>query len=466
VKGKKMAKKPWSGRFTQKTDKMVDVFQSSIRFDKRLYAFDIEGSIAHCKTLAAASVITKNESAQLVKGLQEVKAEIGKGVFKINDSHEDIHMYIEDRLFQKIGSVARKLHTGRSRNDQVALDARLFLRAESEAVLDRLIRLRKEIIRLAEKHIDIIMPGYTHLQRAQPILFSHHLMAYSEMFSRDSERFADNLKRINVMPLGSAALAGTTYPIDRNYTAKLLQFPKVTKNSIDAVSDRDFIIEFQSSASICMMHLSRMSEEIILWASAEFGFIELPDAFATGSSIMPQKKNPDVAELVRGKTGRVFGNLLGILTTLKALPLAYNKDMQEDKESLFDTVDTLSNCLDIYSRMLPKIKINKNNMMQAASKGYLNATDFADYLVTKGTVFREAHHITGEVVQYALRKEKEIHELSLDELKSFSHKIEKDIYKILANRAVIDRRLSLGGTSIKQVKAAVRKEKNRLKKLA
>jgi len=459
-----MAKKLWGGRFSQKTDKMVDAFTSSIDIDKRLYTFDIEGSIAHCKTLAKASVITKTESAKLISGLQKIKNEMDKGIFKHEESHEDIHMYIEDRLFQKIGDVARKLHTGRSRNDQVALDVRMFLREEINATIKLLKNIRKVIVDLADKHTDVIMPGYTHLQRAQPILLSHYLMAYYEMFSRDSERFYQCLKRTSVMPLGSAALAGTTYPIDREYTAKLLEFPEVSNNSMDAVSDRDFIIDFQASASISMMHLSRISEELVLWSSSEFQYVELPDSFATGSSIMPQKKNPDVPELVRGKAGGIFGNLIAILTTIKALPLAYNRDLQEDKKPLFDTVDTLKMCLDIYSRMLPKIKINKDKMLYATSKGYLNATDFADYLAAKGVTFREAHSIAGNVVKYALAKKKEINELSIDELKSISSKINEDVFNVLTNRAMIDRRMSFGGTSSKRVKASIRKEKTRLAK--
>lgn len=462
LRGIEMANKPWDGRFSQKTDKLVDAFNASIGFDKRLYAYDIEGSIAHCKTLASANVITRSESFKMIKGLQEIKKEMDQGIFKPKEAHEDIHMYIEDRLTQKIGALGKKLHTARSRNDQVALDVRLYLRKEIDVVLKRLHQLSKVIVNLADKHIHVILPGYTHLQRAQPILLSHHFMAYYEMFSRDSERFEQCLKQTNVMPLGSAALAGTTYSIDRNYTAKLLKFPSISKNSLDAVSDRDFIIEFQSAVSICMMHLSRLSEELILWASSEFDFIEMPDAFATGSSIMPQKKNPDVAELVRGKTSRIFGNLMTILTLMKSLPLAYNKDMQEDKEPLFDSVDTINICLEITARLLPKIKINKNNMLNAASKGYLNATDFADYLVAKGVAFRDAHRVAGKVVKYALGKKKEIHELSITELQSFSDRITEDVFSLLTCEAIVNKRGSFGGTSVKRVKAAIRKEKKKL----
>jgi len=464
IRRQAMATKAWEGRFSQKTDKRVDEFQSSIQFDKRLYPYDIEGSIAHTKTLAEASVITKKECTAMIKGLRDIKNEIDNGHVYLNEAHEDIHMYIEHRLFQKIGDAARKLHTGRSRNDQVVLDVRMFLRQEIDRIIKKLLQLKNVIVRLAEKNIDVIMPGYTHLQRAQPILFSHYLMAYYEMFSRDCERFAECLKRTNVMPLGSAALAGTTYAIDRYYTASMLKFPAVSKNSLDTVSDRDFVLEFLSSASICMMHLSRISEEFILWSSYEFHYIELPDSFTTGSSIMPQKKNPDVPELVRGKTGRIFGNLMAMLAIMKSLPLAYNKDMQEDKEPLFDTVDTLNNCLDIYVRMLPKIKINKNKMLASTSEGYLNATDFADYLVAKGIAFREAHRITGTIVKYAFGKNKEIHELSIERLKGFSSRIDKDVYHYLKNKTVIDRRLSFGGTATRRVKAAIKREKNLLEK--
>lgn len=459
-----MAKKLWDGRFSQKTDKMVEAFTSSIDVDKRLYEFDIEGSIAHCKTLDAASVITKDESSILINGLKKIKTEMDRGIFKLNETHEDIHMYVEDRLFQIIGDVAYKLHTGRSRNDQVVLDVRMFLRGEIDIIQTCLLHLRKTIIDLSEKYIDVVMPGYTHLQRAQPVLLSHYLMAYHEMFSRDTERFVECMKRTNVMPLGSAALAGTTYPIDRDYTAKLLQFPEISKNSMDAVSDRDFIIEFQAAASICMMHLSRISEELILWSTSEFEYIEIPDSFATGSSIMPQKKNPDVPELIRGKTGRIFGDLLAVLTLMKSLPLAYNRDMQEDKKPLFETVDTIKMCLDVFTRMLPKIKINKKRMLQKTSNGYLNATDFADYLVSKGVAFREAHGMAGKVVKYALAKKKEIHELSIDELRSFSLQINEDVYNFLTHQAMIDRRMSYGGTSTKRVNRAIKKEKNLLAK--
>jgi len=451
-----MSEKPWDGRFSEKTDKLVEAFTSSIRIDCRLYVYDIEGSIAHCKMLAKVGIITDEEASVLVRGLEQIKTEIEQGQFRFEDSLEDIHMHIEDRLFQIVGTVARKLHTARSRNDQVALDIRMYLRAETLNIIALLQQLRKVIVTLAKTNIDVVLPGYTHLQRAQPVLLSHHLMAYYEMFTRDSERFQDGLKRTDVMPLGSAALAGTTYPIDRHYTAKLLNFPKVSANSMDSVADRDFIIEFLASASLCMVHFSRLSEELILWSSAEFGFVEFSDAFSTGSSIMPQKKNPDVAELVRGKTGSVFGSLIALLTLMKSLPMTYNRDMQEDKKPLFEAADTLKACIEIYAAMLPTMKINKDMMYRAASSGFLNATDMADYLVTKGMPFREAHSCAGKAVAYALRQKKELHELSLEELQTFSSLISEDIFSFLTIEQMICRRKSFGGTAAENVMAAVK----------
>ena len=457
-----MSEKLWSGRFSEKTDKMVEDFTSSIDIDKRLYAYDIEGSIAHCRMLAKASIISEGEALVLTEGLDSIRKEIERGEFQFNESLEDIHMHIETRLIEKVGKVAQKLHTARSRNDQVVLDVRMYLRDETLNTIKRLAMLAKVIVDLAKKNIDVVLPGYTHLQRAQPILLSHHFMAYYEMFSRDIDRFTDGLKRINVLPLGSAAMAGTTYPIEREYTAQLLDFPKVSANSIDAVSDRDFIIEFLSAASICMVHLSRMSEELILWSSSEFGFIELPDSFATGSSIMPQKKNPDVPELVRGKTGRVFGDLISLLTMMKALPLSYNRDMQEDKSALFQTIDILAQCIEIYIKMLPKLKTNTEAMERATATGFLNATDMADYLVADGMPFRQAHSCVGEAVAYASSKKKELHELTLKELKSFSSHFKKDIFKILTTDQMINRRKSTGGTALKCVKAAIKEAERAL----
>ena len=459
-----MAEKPWDGRFSEKTDKSVEAFTASIAYDSKLYPYDIEGSIAHCKMLAKVGVITDAEAAQLVDGLGTIKRELDRGNFEFDDSLEDIHMHIEARLLKVAGKVALKLHTARSRNDQVALDVRMYLREETRRILDLLHSLRTVLVALADAHKDVVMPGYTHTQRAQPVLFAHHMLAYYEMFSRDQERFTDCLTRIDVMPLGAAALAGTTYPIDRDFVAKLLDFPKVCANSMDAVSDRDFSMEFLADAGICMVHLSRLSEELVLWSTSEFGFITLSDAFSTGSSIMPQKKNPDIPEIVRGKSGRVFGALVSLLTLMKSLPLAYNRDMQEDKEPLFDAVDTLKACLSINVAMLPKITVNKAAMAKAASIGFLNATDMADYLVTKGMPFRKAHACVGSAVAYALDAGKELDQLTMDELKDFSSLIQADIFEHLTVAHMIDRRQSLGGTATVRVVEALsdaRKELSR-----
>ena len=461
-----MSEKLWGGRFSEQTAPIVEKFTASINVDRRLYAYDIQGSIAHCKTLAKAFILSEAEARQLIGGLEQIKSEIDQGEFEYRDDLEDIHTHIETRLSEIAGKTAQKLHTARSRNDQVALDVRLYLR-DAVVQLDELLReLQNVLLNLAKAHIKTVLPGYTHLQRAQPILLAHHLMAYTEMFSRDAERLQDALTRINVMPLGSAALAGTSHPIDRNYTAGLLGFETVSANSVDSVSDRDFIIEFLSAASICMMHLSRLSEELIIWSSAEFGFLELPDAFATGSSIMPQKKNPDVAELIRGKSGRVFGDLMAMLTLMKSLPLSYNRDMQEDKALLFDADDILSACLQIYIQLLPNIKFNTANMYKAAGQGYLNATDLADYLVAKGMPFREAHHCVGQIVSYALKNKKEIQELSLKQLRQYAPQIEEDIFDYLKTQQMIDRRTSIGGTATEVVKAAIGNAQRKLKKSA
>ena len=459
-----MSEKPWDGRFSERTDRLVEVFTSSINIDKRLYSYDVEGSIAHCRMLARQSIITEEDASLLIQGLSKIKIDIERGKFLFDDSLEDIHMHIESRLLQDIGKTAQKLHTARSRNDQIALDVRMYLRDETLDILKNLISLRELIVDFAKVHIDAVLPGYTHLQRAQPVLLSHHMMAYYEMFSRDCGRFRDALKRMNIMPLGSAALAGTTYPIDREYTAELLGFPEVSANSIDSVSDRDFIIEFLAAASLCMVHLSRISEELVLWSSSEFGFIELPDSFSTGSSIMPQKKNPDVPELVRGKTGRVFGDLIALLSIMKSLPLAYNRDMQEDKGPLFDAVDTLKACVEIYIKMLPNIKIKKEAMLEAASRGFLNATDMADYLVARGMPFRQAHSCIGKIVSYAISENKELHEMTLKELKPFSSLFKKDVFDILTTRQMIDRRKSSGGTATKNVEAAIKVAEGDIKK--
>ncbi len=452
-----MAEKPWNGRFVQATDTSVEAFTASHAYDRRLYPYDIAGSIAHSKMLAKVGVISDAEAAQLVEGLATVKGELDRGTFAFDDGLEDIHMHIEARLLDVAGTVAHKLHTARSRNDQVALDVRMYLRDETRRLIGLLHALRRVLVDLAAAHPDVVMPGYTHTQRAQPVLLAHHLMAYYEMFSRDQARFADCLGRINVMPLGAAALAGTTYPIDRAYVARLLDFPQVSDNSMDAVSDRDFALEFLSAASICMVHLSRLSEELVLWSTAEFGFITLSDAFATGSSIMPQKKNPDIPEIVRGKTGRVFGSLMALLTLMKSLPMAYNRDMQEDKEPLFDTVDTIAACLQINVQMIPRITINRDRMRQAASVGFLNATDMADYLVGKGMPFRQAHACVGKAVAYALNKGSELHELSVDELRQFASPVEDDLFDQLTVEHMVDRRRSQGGTAAANVRAAIAK---------
>jgi argininosuccinate lyase len=450
-----MGNKTWGGRFAEKTDRRVEAFTASIDFDKRLYPYDIDGSMAHCRMLAKTGIISEDEMALMVEGLGKIKRELDRGTFRFDAGLEDIHTHIETRLVEEIGKVALKLHTARSRNDQVALDVRMFLRDETVRTIGLLVNLRKVFVDLAERHIDVVMPGYTHLQRAQPILWAHHLMAYYEMFTRDTERLRDGMKRTDVMPLGAAALAGTTHPIDREFTAELLNFPEISANSLDAVADRDFSLEFISAASICMVHLSRLSEELILWSTAEFGFIELPDAFATGSSIMPQKKNPDVAELVRGKSGRVFGSLMALLTIMKGLPLAYNRDLQEDKELLFDSVDTLQSCIEIYTLMLPSVRVNREIMRAATQAGFLNATDFADYLVGKGMPFRNAHHCVGQAVGYALAHSRELHDLSLEELKSFSALVQEDVFEMLSTEAMIDRRRSAGGTATENVLAAI-----------
>ena len=457
-----MSQKPWDGRFSETTDIAVEAFTASIDFDRHLYQYDIDGSVAHCRTLAHAGILTDEEAGELIRGLEAVRDEIEKGAFEYTDSLEDIHMHIEHRLSAHVGDLARKLHTARSRNDQIALDTRLYVKDQGQRIVGQLNDLCRVLADLAESHIDVVMPGYTHLQWAQPVLFAHHLMAYFEMFLRDRERFADCLGRADVMPLGSAALAGTTYSLDRSYTARLLGFSRVSENSMDAVSDRDFIMEALSCASICMVHLSRFSEELVVWSSAEFSFVDLPDAFCTGSSIMPQKKNPDIPELVRGKAGRVFGDLTAILTLMKSLPLAYNRDMQEDKKPLMDTVDTLQACLDIYTRMLPKIRINREITEKAAERGYLNATDMADYLVEKGMPFREAHACVGKAVAYALGEKKELHEMDLEELRFFSTLIEDDIYPALSVKQMIDRRKTYGGTAAQNVREAIARARDKL----
>ena len=455
-------KKPWSGRFTRKTSGIVESFTESISFDKRLWKHDIRGSIAHAKMLAKQGIIPAKDAAAIVKGLLEISAEIESGKFRFKRELEDIHMNIEAALAEKIGAAGKKLHTARSRNDQVALDIRLYLRDETEDIIAKILRFQKTLLLIAENHIDTIMPGYTHMQRAQPILLSHHLLAYMEMIERDKGRFADSLKRLNVLPLGACALAGTTLPSDRTFVARELGFKAVSANSIDTVSDRDFAVEFLSCACICIMHLSRLAEELVLWSTEEFRFIEISDEFTTGSSIMPQKKNPDVAELIRGKTGRVYGNLMSLLTLMKGLPLSYNRDMQEDKIPLFDTVETLKMCLEIINAMFPGIQFNKKRMSATAGEGYSTATDIAEYLVRKGVPFREAHEITGRVVLHCLKKNIGLHELGLKELKSFSKVISKDIFPCLKPAASVRGRSSYGGTSPSQIIKQIRRYKKLL----
>jgi len=444
-------------------NKPVQEYVASIPFDRRLYRQDIEGSIAHARMLAKQGIIAKAEADTIIKGLNSIRKEIERGKFQFKTELEDIHMNIEARLFGKIGDAAGKLHTARSRNDQIALDLRLFVKEEILKTVDKIKALQTALVELAEANKAVVMPGYTHLQQAQPVLLAHHLLAYFEMFQRDKERFQDCLGRTDVLPLGSGALAGVPYPLDREFVARELGFNKVSSNSLDAVSDRDFVIEYEAAAAITMMHLSRLAEELILWSSSEFGFIEIGEAFTTGSSIMPQKKNPDVAELARGKTGRVYGNLMGILTTMKSLPLAYNRDMQEDKEGLFDTVDTLHTSLEVFAGMVKTLKINTERISQAMKTDYILATDLADYLVKKGMPFREAHGAVAKLSEYAASKGKNFGELGRKEYRKFSPLFGGDVYKITAESSVAARNV-VGGTSPQQVGKALRRAKGLIKK--
>ncbi|WP_203143635.1 argininosuccinate lyase [Marinobacter mangrovi] len=449
------SEKPWGGRFSEPTDAFVERFTASVGFDQRLYHHDITGSIAHATMLAKVGVLTDDERDQIIEGLQAVKADIESGTFHWSVSLEDVHMNVEKALTDRIGITGKKLHTGRSRNDQVATDIRLYLRDEIDVIREELVRLRTGLLDLAEREADTIMPGFTHLQTAQPVTFGHHLLAWYEMLARDTERLLDCRKRVNIMPLGAAALAGTTYPIDRAYTAELLGFDRPTENSLDSVSDRDFAIEFGSFAALLMTHLSRFSEELVLWTSAQFDFIDLPDRFCTGSSIMPQKKNPDVPELVRGKTGRVNGHLISLLTLMKGQPLAYNKDNQEDKEPLFDMVDTVKGCLKAYADMVPAIEAKAENMRIAAKRGFSTATDLADYLVKKGVAFRDAHEIVGKAVAFGVAEERDLSDMTLDELSRFSDVIGEDVFDVLTLEGSVQARDHLGGTAPTQVRAAV-----------
>jgi len=444
----------WGGRFSEATDEFVAEFTASVSFDKRMYQQDIQGSKAHARMLAAVGVITDAERDLIVDGLDTIQIQIEQGDFEWRTALEDVHMNIESALTKNIGAVGKKLHTGRSRNDQVATDIRLYLRDAIDGILGQLCLLQRGIITLASDHTDTIMPGFTHLQTAQPVTFGHHLLAWNEMLQRDAERLIDCRKRVNILPLGSAALAGTTFPIDRVMTAQLLGFDAPSENSLDSVSDRDFAIEFSAASAMIMMHLSRMSEELVLWTSAQFQFIDLPDRFCTGSSIMPQKKNPDVPELVRGKSGRVIGHLMSLLVLMKGQPLAYNKDNQEDKEPLFDTMDQVFNSLKAFASMVPAIVPHKANMRSAAFKGYSTATDLADYLVKKGMPFRDAHEVVGKAVAKGLADGKDLSELSLDSLQQFSDLIAQDVFDVLTLEGSVKARNHIGGTAPEQVKQA------------
>jgi len=457
-------KKPWGGRFKKPTARSVEEFTESVSFDRRLWPHDIEGSIAHARMLGRQGIIPKKDSAAIVRGLREIASEIESGRFRFDPALEDVHMNIEAALTKKIGPAGGRLHTARSRNDQVALDMRLYLRAEAGEILALVQKLQGALVGLAEKHLDALMPGYTHLQRAQPVLLSHHLLAYVEMLERDRDRLRDCLKRLDSMPLGSCALAGTSLPIDRQYVARLLGFRAVSANSMDAVSDRDFALEFVFAGSLLMVHLSRLCEELVLWSSKEFSFVELPDEFATGSSIMPQKKNPDVPELVRAKAGRVAGNLAGLMTIMKGLPLTYNRDLQEDKPPVFDTVDTVKASLAVLSAMLPRLKFDRKRMAEAAAASYSTATDVAEYLAEKGLPFREAHEITGRLVAHCEGKGRGIEELSLDEFREFSPLFGKDVMGRLGARSSVGARRSEGGASFQEAKRQLARLKRRITK--
>jgi argininosuccinate lyase len=447
--------KLWGGRFTKATDKLTEDFNASIAIDSRMYRQDIQGSIAHAAMLAQQGIISPDERDMIVSGLKEIKVELEAGKLEFTVAAEDVHMNIETLLTAKIGDLGKKLHTARSRNDQVALDVRLYMRDEILAISELILALEEALLTLAQEHLDTIMPGYTHMQKAQPITLAHHLMAYFEMFRRDLGRLEDCQKRLLAMPLGSGALAATGFPIDREFVREQLNFREITRNSLDGVSDRDFAIEFCSFASILMMHLSRFSEELILWSTAEFSFLDFDDAFSTGSSIMPQKKNPDIAELVRGKTGRVYGDLITLLTLMKSLPLAYNKDMQEDKEALFDAVDTVKKCLLVFTPMLLTGKFNKQQMADSARGSFSNATDLADYLVVKGLAFRDAHEVVGKAVLYCIDHKQALEEMSLEQMQQFSTLIEDDVYHSLDIRECVARRKIPGGPAPETVRKAL-----------
>jgi argininosuccinate lyase len=442
--------------------KRAQGYVASIPFDRRLYRQDIEGSIAHAMMLAKQGIIADKDAEAIIAGLNSIRNEIEQGKFHFKTELEDIHMNIEARLFEKIGDVAGKLHTARSRNDQVALDMRLFLKEEIPKTIDNIKALQSSLAELAEANKDVIIPGYTHLQQAQPVLLAHHLLAYFEMFQRDKQRFSDCLKRTDVLPSGSGALAGVAYPVDRQFMAQELGFSEISNNSVDAVSDRDFVVEYQAASALAMMHISRLAEEIVLWSSSEFGFIEISEDFTTGSSIMPQKKNPDVAELARGKTGRIYGNLMSLLTTMKGLPLAYDRDMQEDKQGLFDTLDTLHSTLEVFAEMIKTLKVNPQRISNAINEDYILATDLADYLVKKGMPFRQAHNTVSKLGEYAVANQKSFRELSLSEYRDFSPLFDKDVYNITLESSIASRNI-VGGTAVKQVEVALEKARSLLR---
>ena len=444
-------KKPWGGRFSEPTDRQVEEFTSSLHFDKRLYPYDIAGSVAHCRMLAAQGIVSSEDAETIVSGLQGILKDLEAGLLPLPADREDIHMVIEAALIDRVGPVGGKLHTARSRNDQVSLDMRLYLRDEVDRILDLITELQDTLVRVARREVDTILPGYTHLQRAQPVLLAHYLLAYWEMLERDTGRLRECRGRIDVMPLGSAALAGTGFPVDREYVATLLDFPAVSKNSMDAVSDRDFVAEFIFDASLLMTHMSRFCEDLILWSGDEFGFVAISDAFTTGSSIMPQKKNPDVAELIRGKTGRVYGDLTAILTVMKGLPMTYDRDLQEDKEPLFDAVDTVTASLAVLAAMTGKLTFNRDRMREAAAGGFSTATDVADYLVMKGVPFREAHGIVGRLVGYCIEKGKNLCDLEIEEIRPFWKDADRDIYTCMEVTGSVDARNVIGGTARKAV---------------
>ena len=453
----------WGGRFTKQTDQLVFDFNASITFDKRLFHEDVTGSIVHATMLAKQGILTEEERKSIVEGLTGILEDVDDGTLAIDETQEDIHSFVEATLIDRIGDAGKKLHTGRSRNDQVALDMRLYTRARVAEIDGLLKKLLEAILDTMENNLDTYMPGFTHLQKAQPITLAHHYGAYFEMFKRDRQRLSDIYKRMNYCPLGAGALAGTTYPLDREYTARLLHFEGPTLNSIDSVADRDYLIEFLSALSTIMMHLSRFSEEIIIWNSNEYQFVELDDAYSTGSSIMPQKKNPDIAELVRGKTGRVYGALMALLTTMKGLPLAYNKDMQEDKEMAFDAMDTAADCITLFTGMIQTMKFRKDRMAKSAMNGFTNATDAADYLVGKGVPFRDAHGIIGRLVLYCIEKDTSIDALSLEELRSISDKFDEDIYDAISLKICVEKRLTIGAPGEKMMKQVIQKNKEYLK---